>query len=323
LELICVVGKKISKYLLIFIKTIELYRIDLYSKKLIFLADKKIRKSKFKIKIYDLDKDKLYMRSAPLRFIPNLEGITQYSTEKSLYLCGSNQPALHSSQTTGSYLFRYDLENNFSQPSVLVNSAYAHYNPMIVLVNNDILVVIGGKNQIFCEKYSISLNNWRKIPILPEERYQGCLLVSQRDSNLYLFGGTTEGKFNSSILSLNFRSIGGWDRIILKGHDYFLKRVNCICFCFGGEKDNFFICGGETDENVGKDYIVEYQPINKKIRKQFIKSELCKAQFLNQTIIDFDGRFFTFSDMEENIYIIEKKNFNIKVVNTNDISIYQ
>ena len=51
---------------------------------------------------------------------------------------------------------------------------------MMVLVNNDILVVIGGKNQIFCEKYSISLNNWRKIPILPEERYQGCLLVNKK-----------------------------------------------------------------------------------------------------------------------------------------------
>ena len=192
---------------------------------------------------------------------------------------------------------------------------------MIVLVNNDILVVIGGKNQIFCEKYSISLNNWRKIPILPEERYQASLLVSQKDSNLYLFGGTTEGKFNSSILSLNFRSIGGWDRILLKGHDYLLKRKRCISFCFGGEKDNIFICGGEIDQNVGKDYIVEYEPINKKIRKQFIKSELSKATFKNQTIVDFDGRFFAFCDIEENIYIVEKKNFNITIINAKDISI--
>ena len=192
---------------------------------------------------------------------------------------------------------------------------------MIILVNNDILVVIGGKNQIFCEKYSISLNNWRKIPILPEERYQGSLLIHRGESNLYLFGGTTDGKFNSSILTLNFRSIGGWDRILLKGHDYLLKRKSCISFCFGSEKDNIFICGGETDTNVGKDYIVEYEPKNKKIRKQFIKSELSGAQFKNQTIIEFDGRFFAFCDVEENIYIVEKKNFDIKVINTKDISI--
>ena len=109
---------------------------------------KLIKTKKLKLKPI-LDQKKLYTRSAQLRFIQNLEGISQLSTEKSLYLCGSNKPSLHSSQTTGSYLFRYDLENNFKQPSVLVNSAYVHYNPMMVLVNNDILVVIGGKNQIF------------------------------------------------------------------------------------------------------------------------------------------------------------------------------
>ena len=268
-----------------------------------------------------MDQKKLYTRSAPLRFISNLEGISQYSTDKSLYLCGSNKPSLHSSQTTGSYLFRYDLDNDFKQPAFLVNSAYVHYNPMMVLVNNDILVVIGGKNQIFCEKYSISLNNWRKIPILPEERYMGSLLVNQKDSNLYLFGGTTDGKYNSSILFLNFRSIGGWDRILLKGHDYLLKRKGSISFCFGGEKDNIFICGGETDTNVGNDYIVEYEPVNRKIRKQFIKNDLCKAKFKNHTVIDFDGRFFSFIDSEENIFLIEKKNFGITIINTNEITI--
>lgn len=258
-----------------------------------------------------------------MRFIPHLEGISQYSTDKSLYLCGTNKASVHSSQTTGSYLFRYDLENNFKIPSVLVNSVYVHYNPMMVLVNNDVLVVIGGKNQVFCEKYSISLNNWRKIPILPEERYQGCLLVSQKDSNLYLFGGTTGGKFNSSILYLNFRSIGGWEKILLKGHDYLLKRSKCISFCFGGDKDHFFICGGDTDTSNGNgnDYIVEYEPVNKRIRKQYIKSELSKAVFKNQSIIDFDGRYFSFCDVEENIYIIEKKNFEITIINTKDESI--
>jgi hypothetical protein len=288
---------------------------------MIFLCERRVKKSKCKIKVYDLDQKKLYTRSAPLRFISNLEGISQYSTDKSLYLCGSNKPSLHSSQTTGSYLFRYDLDNNFKQPAFLVNSAYVHYNPMMVLVNNDILVVIGGKNQIFCEKYSISLNNWRKIPILPEERYKGSLLVNQKDSNLYLFGGTTDGKYNSSILFLNFRSIGGWDRILLKGHDYLLKRKGSISFCFGGEKDHIFICGGETDTNVGNDYIVEYEPVNRKIRKQFIKNDLCKAKFKNHTVIDFDGRFFSFCDTEENIYIIEKKSFEITTISTRDISI--
>jgi hypothetical protein len=285
------------------------------------MSEKRTKKLLRKIKIYDLEQKKLYIKTAPLRFISSLEGITQYSTQKNLYLCGSNKLLLNSSESTGSYLFRYDLEDNFKQPSVLVNSAYVHYNPMIVLINEDILVVIGGKEQIFCEKYSISLNNWRKIPILPEERYKGCLLVYQKESNLFLFGGMTNGKFNSSILFLNFRSIGGWERIILKENDYLLKRNNFIAFQLDKDKNSFFICGGEAESNIDNDFIVQYDPVNKKVKKQFIKSNITNAKFKNQTIIDFDGKFFSFVDKEENIYLIEKNKFGITIIDTKEIII--
>ena len=285
------------------------------------MSEKRTKKLLRKIKIYDLEQKKLYIKTAPLRFISSLEGITQYSTQKNLYLCGSNKLLLNSSESTGPYLFRYDLEDNFKQPSVLVNSVYVHYNPMIVLINEDILIVIGGKEQIFCEKYSISLNNWRKIPILPEERYKGCLLVYQKESNLFLFGGMTNGKFNSSILFLNFRSIGGWERIILKENDYLLKRNNFIAFQLDKDKNSFFICGGETESNIDNDYIVQYDPVNKKVKKQFIKSNITNAKFKNQTIIDFDGKFFSFVDKEEKIYLIEKNKFGITIIDTKEIII--
>jgi hypothetical protein len=283
------------------------------------MSEKRTKKLLRKIKIYDLEQKKLYIKTAHLRFISSLEGITQYSTQKNLYLCGSNKLLLNSSESTGSYLFRYDLEDNFKQPSVLVNSVYVHYNPMIVLINEDILVVIGGKEQIFCEKYSISLNNWRKIPILPEERYKGCILVNQKEMNLYLFGGMTNGKFNTSILYLNFRSIGGWERIILKENDYLLKRNNFIVFQLDKDKNNIFICGGETESNIENDYIVQYDSINKKLKKQFIKSNITNAKFKNLTIIDFDGKFFSFVDKEENIYLIEKNKFGITIIDTKEI----
>ena len=285
------------------------------------MSEKRTKKLLRKIKIYDLEQKKLYIKTAPFRFISSLEGITQYSTQKNLYLCGSNKLLLNSSESTGSYLFRYDLEDNFKQPSVLVNSVYVHYNPMIVLINEDILVVIGGKEQIFCEKYSISLNNWRKIPILPEERYKGCLLVYQKESNLFLFGGMTNGKFNSSILFLNFRSIGGWERIILKENDYLLKRNNFIAFQLDKDKNSFFICGGEAESNIDNDFIVQYDPVNKKVKKQFIKSNITNAKFKNQTIIDFDGKFFSFVDKEEKIYLIEKNKFGITIIDTKEIII--
>jgi hypothetical protein len=192
---------------------------------------------------------------------------------------------------------------------------------MIVLVNDDVLVVIGGKQQIFCEKYSISLNNWRKIPILPEERYKGCLLVHQKESNLYLFGGTSNGIFNNSILFLNFRSIGGWERILLKENDYLLKRDSCISFQLNNDKDEIFICGGNVDNNLENEYVAQYDINNKKLRKKKIKSGLSKAKFKNQTITDYDGRYFSFIDIDENIYLIEKKNFGITIIDTKEIII--
>ena len=131
----------------------------------------------------------------------------------------------------------------------------------------------------------------------------------------------TNGKFNSSILFLNFRSIGGWERIILKENDYLLKRNNFIAFQLDKDKNSFFICGGETESNIDNDYIVQYEPVNKKVKKQFIKSNITNAKFKNQTIIDFDGKFFSFVDKEENIYLIEKNKFGITIIDTKEIII--
>ena len=38
------------------------------------------------------------------------------------------------------------------------------------------------------------------MPILPEERYQGNIILNGHNSHLYLFGGTTNGEFNDSDL---------------------------------------------------------------------------------------------------------------------------
>ena len=304
----------------LFYKIYDLYRIDIYTKKLFFVSKRLLKNSKCQIKIFDLEKNKLYLRISNLRLITNLSGISQYSTDKSIYLCGFNKTSDHQSpDSMGSYLFRYDLENDFNQPTVLVNSIYVHYNPMMIILNDNIYV-IGGKKQLFCEKYSISHNCWNKIPILPEERYKGSLLIDKKDSNLYLFGGTTNGKFNSSILFLNFRSIAGWETIIVKNQGNIIKRSSCIAFNFGNENDNnIFICGGNRDSNDCDDYVIVYQTMNKKIRKYYIKSELCKAKSKIQTVVEFDGKFTSFCDNQDNIYIIDNQNFQIRIIDTNNL----
>lgn len=190
---------------------------------------------------------------------------------------------------------------------------------MMVIIDSDIILVIGGKNQVLCEKYSISLANWKKMPLLPEERYQGNLFVNEKDSHLYLFGGTTKGIFNDSILKLNLRTGGGWSKINITGSYDLLRRYNCISFSLGNESDIIYICGGVTDENVQNDFIVEYNPTNNKLKKKYINSQLTKAVFEIQTIDGVDKKYLVFSDSNDNLYLIEKRNFKITVLTYRDL----
>lgn len=282
-----------------------------------FLNQREADNNKCKMKIFDMDEQKFFTRPCYLRIISSLTGMSQYSCGNSLYLCGIGTYRVLNS--TGSYLLRFDLEDNFSQPTLLVNTTYIHYNPMMVIIDSDIILVIGGKNQVLCEKYSISLANWKKMPLLPEERYQGNLFVNEKDSHLYLFGGTTKGIFNDSILKLNLRTGGGWSKINITGSYDLLRRYNCISFSLGNESDIIYICGGVTDENVQNDFIVEYNPTNNKLKKKYINSQLTKAVFEIQTIDGVDKKYLVFSDSNDNLYLIEKRNFKITVLTYRDL----
>ena len=55
--------------------------------------------------------------------------------------------------------------------------------------------------------------------------------------------------------------------------------------------------------------------------KQSQNQEHNQLEEPRETVKEFDGRFFAFCDVEENIYMVEKKSFDIKVINTKDISI--
>jgi hypothetical protein len=201
---------------------------------------------------------------------------------------------------------------------VLVNAIYPHYKPIIFIVHSDIIVIIGGKNQILCEKYSISLKKWRDMPVLPEERYQGNIILNERNSHLYLFGGSTNGKNNDSILILNLRSVGGWEKIFVKENSELLKRTKCISFCFDDKEDNIiYILGGKKNEREKCDFIIEYNFENNTVNKKDIDLPDLPRFDIN-TVADINKNKFAFTDSQGNIYIVEKKNFRISVINSED-----
>ena len=244
--------------------------------------------------------------------------MSQISSDNSLFLCGSNKKNL------SCFLIYLMVEENDIKSNILVNSAYSHYKPILLLVKKDILVVVGGKSQVLCEKYSISLKQWRDMPILPEERYQGNIILNGHNSHIYLFGGTTNGLYNESILILNLRSVGGWEKIFVKENGHLLNRYRFINFSFGNEgqnKDNenhIYILGGKLKHREKYDFILEYDCENNIINKKSIDlKEL--PYFDNTSFIDTNNGKIVFADSGENIYVIERNNFRISFISAEDI----
>ena len=188
----------------------------------------------------------------------------------------------------------------------------------MLIINCDIILVIGGKKQVLCEKYSITLSKWREMPLLPEERYLGNVLFNEKDFHLYLFGGKTDNMINDSILILNLKSVGGWDKVFLKENSKLLKRFNSISFHFiETDNDNIYICGGETDDGEETDFIVEYNYKTNKAKKTSIESKN-NPSFNISTVIDRNRNLFSFVDSDENIYILKKDYFTINIFNQED-----
>jgi hypothetical protein len=238
--------------------------------------------------------------------------MSQNCCGNSLYLCGSNN---HNSSC---FLIHFNLESTDIKSEVLVNAIYPHYKPIIFIVHSDIIVIIGGKNQVLCEKYSISLKKWRDMPVLPEERYQGNIILNERNSHLYLFGGSTNGKNNDSILILNLRSVGGWEKIFIKENSQLLKRIKFVSFCFDEKgEDIIYILGGKKNEREDCDFIIEYNFENNTVNKKDIDLKDIPCFDIN-TVADINKNKFAFTDSHENIYIVEKKNFRITVISSED-----
>jgi len=289
----------------------------LLTRKLILLNQKESLTSNCKLKIFDVEENRLFIRKISLRIIQSLKGMSQISNSDSLFLCGSN------TKNSSCFLIYFILHEIDIETKILVNSAYPHYKPILFLVKSDILVVIGGKSQVLCEKYSISLKQWRDMPILPEERYQGNIILNEHNSHLYLFGGCTKGIYNDSILVLNLRSVGGWEKIFLKENGHLLKRCKFINFSFGnGEKENddnrIYIFGGKMKERENCDCILEYDCENNIIKKKDIN--LKELPYFDITsVVDINKNKMAFADSDENIYVIEKNNFRISVINSENI----
>jgi hypothetical protein len=201
---------------------------------------------------------------------------------------------------------------NYSTPFILVNSIYSHYYPSLIGYKEN-LVVIGGKENIYCEIYIEKNSKWKEISKLPTERYKCNLLSDEKNNFIYLFGGYSKilKKNCNNILKLNMNNFV-WETILINNNEYFLERNSSLLFNIN---DKIFICGGYDNNNEKTEYIIEFNTTKKKVKKFYEKLKKISAFDLHFIC---EKEFSIGADSDGFIHIISKNNFRLKLINFQD-----
>jgi hypothetical protein len=271
------------------------------NKKFYFLSQTNPNSKICNFSIFDIDEEKCFEKNLFLRIISNLVGFSQINLNNSLYLCGSN----NEESNEGSYLMKFDY--NYSTPFILVNSIYSHFFPSLIGFKEN-LVVVGGKENVFCEIYYEKNSKWKEIAKLPSDRFKCNLISDEKNNFIYLFGGYTKiSKKNcNNILRLNMNNFI-WENILINNNEFFLERNSSLLFSFN---DHIFICGGFDNNNEKTEYIIQFNITKRKVKKFYEKLKKNSAFDVTFNVdnfsvgIDNDGYIHTIS-----------KNFRLKLIN--------
>ncbi len=184
----------------------------------------------------------------------------------------------------------------------------------MTLWKNEIVIIVGGKEQIECEGYLITQTKWIDLPPLPEDRYKCSLLQDEKNNLIYLFGGLSSITKNNmkNILRLNMELLDKWDMILIKENESLLSRNSSIAFMFDNS-NIVYICGGVNNENKETDYICEYDIFEKKVKmSKYSMKTFCS--FNLQGYGDLNKSHFAFIDNQFYVHTISRNDFRINVI---------
>lgn len=215
-------------------------------------------------------------------------------------MIGSNIKKLNSNNNyLSSHLIKIEFnEDCIPHIKILTSSEYPHYNPSLAKYKNEEIFVIGGKDNVTCEVFSLKSNKWKKLKNLPAERY-GCSVVCEENQKLlYLFGGlnSTTNVINFSVLKYNLKTNIEWETLIVTSNSNLLQRA--YCGNIKTKNNTVLLLGGSTPVHSETDEIIEYNIITKsantlpfKLNKTaiFNSSQFFEDDEINQFSYGFDG----------------------------------
>jgi len=135
--------------------------------------------------------------------------------------------------------------------------------PSLAKYKNEEIFVIGGKNNVTCEVFSLKSNKWKKLKSLPSERYGCSVTCDNPTKTLYLFGGTNNSTntINFSVLKYNLKTNLEWETLIVTSNSVFLQRT--FSGSFISKDGTIMLLGGSTGVHSETDDIIEYNILTK------------------------------------------------------------
>jgi len=180
----------------------------------------------------------------------------------------------------------------------LTSSEYPHYFPSLAKYKNEEIFVIGGKDNVTCEVFSLKSNKWKKLKNLPAERY-GCSVICEENQKLlYLFGGLNNPTktINFSVLKYNLKTNLEWETLIVTSNSNLLQRT--FCGSFKTKNNTVLLLGGSTGVHSETDEIIEYNILTKsanvmafKLSKAatFVSAQYFEDDEINEFFYGFDS----------------------------------
>lgn len=196
--------------------------------------------------------------------VTKFDGLSQIIVDNKVYLIGSGLKKVNPNNFSSSHLIKIEFNQDcIPHIKILTSSEYPHYFPALTKFKNEEIFVIGGKENLTCEVFSLKSNKWKKLKNLPTERY-GCSITCEENSKtLYLFGGINNAlnSINFSVLKYNLKTNLDWETLIISANSHLLQRTFCGCL---NVKNNYvLLLGGTTSIHNETDDIIEVNLITK------------------------------------------------------------
>jgi len=240
--------------------------LDPNSKKLIkiFMKPNIITGERLVSQIYDIYQGLGKEVNIDLRFT-KFEGLSQIILDNKVFLIGSGLNKTNSKNNfISSHLLRIEFnEDCIPHIKMFTSSEFPHYMPALAKYKNEELFVIGGKDNVTCEVFSLKSNKWKKLKSLPSERF-GCTVICDNPSKtLYLFGGSNNSTktINFSVLKYNLKTNLEWETLIVTSNSNLLQRTFAGCFIL--KTNVIMLLGGSTNVHKETDDVVEYNILTK------------------------------------------------------------